>query len=219
MIPRALGKWGKRGRWMAWALAVLAVPVAVALAVVATDVLRTPGQIAADDARFESAPMRQRNLWKVGFLPGLMSERLLGLEDDVFHRQILGLYLRVEPGKVDYEGFPDLESRRAKAQYEVTRLSREEPDPKRRSRMLTMYGVITLDVQVPTKVERLDNIQRAVSAFRNAIELDPENDDAKTNLEGVLSREGGVVLTPSNAPTRDRAGGQKSGQGGRGSGY
>lgn len=213
MSSRALG------RWAAWAVAVLAIPVALALAVVAVDVLRTPGELKADDARFESAPMRQRNLWKVGFLPGLASERLLGLEDDVFHRQILGLYLRVEPGVVDYEGFPELESRRAKAQYEVTRLSREEPDPKRRSRLLTMYGVITLDLKVPTEVDHKDNIRRAVSAFRNAIELDPANDDAKTNLEAVLSREGGVVINPSNAPTRDRAGGQKSGQGARGSGY
>lgn len=210
------GKWGRRA---AWVLAVLAVPVAVALVVVATDLLRTPGQIAADDARFESAPMRQRNLWKVGFLPGLMSERLLGLEDDVFYRQILGLYLRVEPGEIDYEGFPELESLRAKTQYEVTRLSQKESDPKRRSRMLTMYGVITLDVQVPDEVGRKDNIQRAVSAFRNAIELDPDNADAKTNLEGVLSREGPVPLNSSNAPTRDRAGGKLSGQGGTGSGY
>jgi hypothetical protein len=209
-------------RWAGWAarlLAALAVPASLALAVVALDVLRTPGELEADDARFESAPMRQRNLWKVGLLPGLASERLLAIEDDVFHRQILGLYLKVEPGVVDYEGFPKLESLRAKAQYEVTRLSREEPDPKRRSRLLTMYGVITLDIKVPTEVDRRDNIQRAVSAFRNAIELDPENDDAKTNLEGVLSREGPVILTPSNAPTRDRAGGQKSGQGARGSGY
>lgn len=207
------------GRWVAWSLAVLAIPLAVALVVLATDLLRTPPELRADDARFESAPMRQRGLWKVGLLPGLASERLLGLEDDVFHRQILGLYLKVEPGKVDYEGFPKLESLRAKAQYEVTRLSREEPDPKRRSRLLTMYGVITLDIRVPTEVDRKDNIQRAVSAFRNAIELDPENADAKTNLEAVLSREGPVILNPSNAPTRDRAGGQKSGQGARGSGY
>lgn len=216
MNSSSRGKWG---RWTAWTLAVLAVPVALVLAVVAADVLRSPGQIAADDARFESAPMRQRNLWKVGFLPGLMSERLLGLEDDVFHRQILGLYLRVEPGEVDYSGFPMLESLRAKAQYEVTRLSLEEPDPKRRSRMLTMYGVITLDQKVPDKVGRRDNIQRAVVAFRSAIALDQDNADAKTNLEGVLSREGDVILTPSNAPTRDRAGGKLSGRGSTGSGY
>jgi hypothetical protein len=212
-------RWRQWGWWLAWVAAAVAVPLAAALAVVATDLLRTPRELGRDDARFESAPMRQRGLWKVGLLPGLASERLLGIEDDVFHRQILGLYLKVEPGKVDYEGFPKLESLRAKAQYQVTRLSREEPDPKRRSRLLTMYGVITLDIQVPTEVDRKDNIQRAVSAFRNAIELDPDNADAKTNLEAVLSREGPVVLNPSNAPTRDRAGGQKSGQGATGSGY
>lgn len=209
----------RRWRWAAWAAAVVAIPVALALAVVAVDLLRTPSALAADDTRFESAPMRQRNLWKVGFLPGLASERLLGLEDDVFHRQILGLYLRVEPGEVDYEGFPELESARAKAQYEITRLSQEEPDPKRRSRMLTMYGVLMLDTNARTEEEREDNIRKAVSAFRNAIELDPDNDDAKTNLEGVLSREGAVVFAAANAPTRDRAGGKKSGQGTRGSGY
>lgn len=213
------GRFGRWGRWVAWVVAFLVIPVALALVVVATDLLRTPGELAADDARFESAPMRQRGLWKVGFLPGLASERLLGIKDDVFHRQILGLYLKVEPGKVDYEGFPELEALRAKAQYHITRLSQEEPDPRRRSRLLTMYGVITLDTRAPTEVEREDNIRRAVSAFRNAIELDPENADAKTNLEGVLSREGPVILTPSNAPTRDRAGGEKSGQGARGSGY
>ena len=206
-------------RWAAWLTAALAIPAAVALVVVATDLLGARRELARDDARFESAPLRQRGLWRVGFLPGLTSEHLLGIKDDVFHRQILGLYLRVEPGKGDYEGFPKLESMRAKAQYEITRLSRQEPDPKRRSRLLTMYGVITLDIKVPTEVDRKSNIQRAVSAFRNAIELDPDNADAKTNLEAVLSREGPVVLTPSNAPTRDRAGGQKSGQGATGSGY
>jgi hypothetical protein len=216
MTPWAFGNWR---RWALWTIAAVAVPVAVALVVIATDLLRTPRELMRDDARFETAPMRQRGLWEVGFLPGLMSERLLGLEDDVSHRQILGLYFRVEPGVVDYEGFPELEARRAKVQFEVTRLSKEEPDPKRRSRLLTMYGVITLDTRYVDEETRDDQIRKAVSAFRNAIELDPENADAKTNLEAVLSREGPVVLNPSNAPTRDRAGGKRSGQGGSGSGY
>ena len=85
--------------------------------------------------------------------------------------------------------------------------------------MLTMYGVITLDTNLPDEESRKEHIRRAVSAFRSAIELDPENADAKTNLEAVLSREGPVVLQPSNAPTRDRTGGTRSGQGGAGSGY
>jgi len=64
--------------------------------------------------------------------------------------------VKVEPGAVDYEGFAELESLRAKAQYEITRLSQEDPDPRRRSRLLTMYGVITLDTNVPTEVDRKD---------------------------------------------------------------
>lgn len=216
MIARAFRRWRK---WALWAVAAIAVPVALALVAVATDLLRTPNELTRDDARFETAPLRQRGLWEVGFLPGATSERLLGLEDDVFHRRILGLYLMVEPGVVDYEGTPRLEAIRAKAQYEITRLSQEEPDPKRRSRLLTMYGVITLDTRQVDEQTRDDRVRKAVSAFRNAIELDPENADAKTNLEGVLSREGGVVFNPSNDPTRDRAGGKRSGRGGTGGGY
>lgn len=216
MRSTTLSAWGKRGLWL---LAALAIPLALALAVVAADVFRTPGELTSDDANFESAPLRQRNLWKVGSLPGLVSERLLGIEDDVLYRQIVGLYLKVEPGAVDYEGFAELESLRAKAQYEITRLSQEDPDPRRRSRLLTMYGVITLDTNVPTEVDRKELIRRAVSAFRNAIELDSDNADAKTNLEAVLSREGPVVINPSNAPTRDRAGGRRSGRGATGTGY
>jgi len=52
--------------------------LALALAVGAADVFRTPGELTSDDANFESAPLRQRNLWKVGSVPGLVSERLLG---------------------------------------------------------------------------------------------------------------------------------------------
>jgi hypothetical protein len=216
MMARAVVRW--RG-WAVWAVAAIAVPVAAALLVVATDLLRAPHELTRDDTRFETAPLRQRGLWEVGSLPGPTTERLLGLEDDISHRRLLGQYLTVEPGVVDYEGTPALEAIRAKAQYEITRLSQEEPDPQRRSRLLTMYGVITLDTRQVDEETRDDQVRRAVSAFRNAIELDPENADAKTNLEGVLSREGGVVLNPSNDPTRDRAGGRRSGRGGTGSGY
>ena len=105
MIRRLSSRWR---RWGLWAAAALAVPIAIALAVVAVDLLRTPGEITRDDTRFQTAPMRQRGLWDVGFLPKDLSERVLGLEDDVVYRRLVGLYLRVEPGKVDYSGFPEL---------------------------------------------------------------------------------------------------------------
>jgi hypothetical protein len=220
MIRRAWGRvrGGRIGSWGLWALAGLAVPIALVLAVVAVDVLRTPGQVTSDDRRFQTAPMRQAGLWDVGLLPRDGSERLLGLEDDIFYRELAGLYLRVEPGKVDYQGFPELESLRAKAQYELTRLSREERDPVRQSRILTLYGVMTLDGRPLDDREREAMIQRAVSAFRNAIDLDPSNVDAKTNLEAALSIFGPVAL-PGEQPTGGANQGNTSGQGSTGTGY
>lgn len=215
MIRRLWRRWG---RWIAWSAACLAVPVAILLAVVAVDVLRAPGEITTDDTRFQTAPMRQRGLWDVGFLPGDLSEPLLGLEDDVTYRKLVGLYLRVEPGKVDYSGYPELESLRAKAQFELTRMSREDPDLERRSRLLTLYGVMLLDFRGVSDEERESILQRAVSAFSNAIELDASNEDAKTNLETAL-RVFGPVAIPGSSPTGGREGGSISGQGNSGSGY
>ena len=137
-----------------WTLAALAVPIGLVFAVLALDVIRAPAELTMDDARFQTAPLRQAGLWDVGFLPRDGSESVLGLDDDVFYRELAGLYLKVEPGRVDYQGFPELETLRAKAQYELTRLSREERDPVRQSRLLTLYGVMTLDDRPLDKLER-----------------------------------------------------------------
>lgn len=208
-------RWGRR---LAWAAAVPCVLGAVLLGVVAVDLLRTPGEVETDDNRFQSAPMRQRGLWEVGSLPRGLNERLLRLGDDLAYRRALALYLKVEPGKVDFEGFPELEALRARAQFELTRLAQEDPDPRRRSRLLTLQGVMTLDTVLFDEASRRDQLQRAVMAFRSAIELDPDNDEAKSNLEAVLSREGAIRL-PSDAPTQGRSEGSVSGRGGRGGGY
>jgi hypothetical protein len=197
-----------------WGLAGLAVPASLALAALAIEVLRTPAGLTMDDGRFQASPMRQAGLWNVGS----GSEVALGLDDDVTYRGLAGLYLKVEPGKVDYQGFPKLEALRAKVQFELTRMSREEPDPERRSRLLTLYGVMALDDRIVQPEERKTLLLKAVSAFRNAIELDPENTDAKTNLEAVLSAFGFRAI-PGNLPGGAREGGPISGQGTSGTGY
>jgi hypothetical protein len=218
VIRQAWGRLG-RARWIAlWVLAALAVPLAIVFALVAVDVFRTPAELASDDRRFQTSPARLAGLWDVGYLPGDGSERLLGLEDDVFYRELAGLYLKVEPGRIDHEGSPELESMRAKAQYELTRLSREERDPVRQSRLLTLYGVMTLDDRPLDKLERETMIRKAISAFRNAIDLDPTNVDAKTNLEAALS-----VFPPVGLEPSDTNGGANfgpiSGQSSEGTGY
>jgi hypothetical protein len=179
---------------LAMLFAALALPLAMALAVVAVDVFRTPGELATDDRRFRTAPASEAGLWDVGILPRDGSEKLLGLEDDVHYRELAALYLEVEPGKVDVQGFPDLESMRSEAQSELARSSGEEKDAARRSRLLTMYGVMTLDARPAGEAERKEMLETAVSAFREAIDLDPSNTEAMTNLEAVLSRYGPVAV-------------------------
>jgi hypothetical protein len=220
MIERAWGsvRHGRVGRLAVWIVAALALLAAIVLAAVAVDVLRTPDQVASHDRRFHAAPMRQAGLWDVGFMPDDGSEKLLGLEDDVFFRELSGLYLKIEPGKIDYQGFPERESLRAKVQFELTRLSREEADPVRQSRLLTLYGVMNLDSRPLDERERESMIQKSVSAFRNAIDLDPSNVDAKTNLEAALSIFG-PVAAPGEQPTGGANRGNTSGQGSTGTGY
>jgi hypothetical protein len=201
-----------------WGLAVLAAAAAVVLAVLAIDVYRSPAELTIDDGRFQAAPRLQGGLWNVGFLPRDGSESVLGLEDDVFFRELSGLYLKVEPGRIDYQGFPELETLRAKAQYELTRMSREERDPVRQSRLLTLYGVMTLDGRPLDKLERETMIRKAISAFRNAIELDPTNVDAKTNLEAALTIFPPIGIAGAN-PTGGANQGNTSGQGATGTGY
>jgi hypothetical protein len=209
---------GRATKPVLWTLAALAVPVGLVFAVLALDVLRAPAELTTDDARFQTAPLRQAGLWEVGFLPRDGSESLLGLDDDVFYRELAGLYLKVEPGRIDYQGFPELETLRAKAQYELTRMSREEPDPVRQSRLLTLYGVMTLDDRPLDKLERETMIRKAISAFRNAIDLDPTNVDAKTNLEATLSIFPPIGIAGAN-PTGGANQGNTSGQGTTGTGY
>jgi hypothetical protein len=198
--------------------AALAIPVAIGMIVLAVGVLRLPAELEARDARFESTPRQQRLWHAVDFVPQSPAARLLGVNDDLEYRRAAALYARAGPGRLDYHGKPALEKLRAKAQYEVTRQSQADPDEKRRAQMLVLYGVITLDNRPYSDEERQKQIRAAADAFRAALALDPDNDDAKLNLEMVLSVHGPVAL-PGNAPSSGQDQGSISGQGRTGGGY
>ena len=178
---------GRTGSFVLWVLAAFAVPVAILLVVLAVDVLRAPGELASDDRSFQTDPQRQEGLWEVGFMPDDASVELLGLEDDIAFRRLVALYAAVEPGEVDVEGVPELETLRAEAQSEVARASRREQDAARRARLLTMRGVLSLDVGGLDPDERRRLLEEAAKTFRRAVALDPSNVDAMTNLEAALS--------------------------------
>ena len=207
-----------RRTWLIRIAAVLAVPVAVALMVLAVDVLRVPGEIAADDVRFQAGPRVRRSLWDdLGFLPGRPGARLLGTDDDVRHRKTLALFAQVQPGKVAVTS-PELEALRGQAQLEVTLRARVEREPHRLSQQLNNLGVLTMGRYSTDSQEAIQILSRGVGAFQNAIEVDPDNTDALRNLEILLRRPEAATLPP-NDPSQGGAQGRVSGQGRVGSGY
>jgi hypothetical protein len=202
------------------AASIVAIPVALVLAVLAIDVLRTPGWISEDDSRFSSAPLRSTGLWNE---PGLLATRarlkVLGIEDDLAYRRTVSLFTRLRPGQSDQGINPEQEARWAKLQFDLTNESRENPDPQRRSELQNLTGVTLLARYLYASPDQRNMLlSNAVGAFRTAVELDPQNDDAKLNLE-LSMRAYSPLLFPSNAPDAGGARGQESGHGRSGSGY
>jgi hypothetical protein len=198
--------------------AVLAVPLAVLLVVLAIDVLRLPGKLEGGDVRFEAAPKAQTGIWSgIDFLRGWPAKRMLDVGDDLAYRKALVRFLRVEPGKVEIYG-PELENLRGRVQLELTELSAKDANPARRSRLLNLLGAMSLDRYSYDAAEREATLRKAIFTFRSAIDTDPSNADAKTNLELAL-RDAKATNLPGTDPTGGAAEGSISGQGTSGSGY
>jgi hypothetical protein len=207
--------------WRRWALrtaAVLTTVLAVALVVLAVDVLRVPGALEADDIRFEAAPKRTGGLWKdLEFLPGDPAEALLDLDEDLVYRQTMAEFLRVEPGVVEIFG-PELENLKGRVQFELTRRSADDPNPVRRSQYLNFQAAMMLERFGSDQTEADTILRRAIHTLRSAVQIDPGNADAKLNLELAL-RNAKAVNLPGTDPSGDAATGTISGQGSTGGGY
>ena len=86
-------------RWLVPAAAVLCVPVAIVLVLLAIDVLRVSGSVTRDDVRFQARPTLQSGLFdEPGVLPGAVASNAVGLGDDLRYRRAVWLYARAEPG-------------------------------------------------------------------------------------------------------------------------
>lgn len=206
-------------RWVVPVLAVLAVPVAVALALLAVDVLRAPGQVRADDVRFEGRPTASSGLWEdVGFLPGRVARRILGLDDDLAYRDMQWLVARIQPGAPASQLNPDLEGLRASTEGRLTEASRAEDDPVRRSQLLNLLAVVTMDRYTADPGSRAAILRSALGTLEGALDSNPGNADAKFNLE-LLLRDFYVAVAPGETPDRGAARGNRSGVGRSGSGY
>ena len=199
--------------------AAFALAPAALLVVFAVDVLRWERSLAEQDVRFYAAPQAARFSEPTTVLPFRLARRILGGDDDLAFREQLQGFARVRPGATQNLTDEYLKLR-GETQLGLALLSRTDPDRGRRSRAANMIVVVALDNRLtPQDPEELaDLLNGAIATFRNAVEIDPSNADAKFNLEQAL-RIPGFATLPGDDPSGARDAGDLAGLGSPGSGY
>jgi hypothetical protein len=209
-----------RRSWRAAALVAL-VAAGVALVLLGYDVQRTSATISRDDGMFRVAPYRD-GLWDPpALLPFGIARGVLGLGDDLAYRRALQLFAKVQVNNYRLNHSSErIEALAAQAQSALTQVSRSDPRPAVRSQATDLVGVLTLAGNIPTDpIGQRNSFEQAVAAFEHAIQLDPQDDDAKLNLEYVLRRNAAQDPLSGRGTTFGASPGSGSGVGAFGSGY
>jgi tetratricopeptide (TPR) repeat protein len=201
--------------------AVVCLVLVVLVVLLAADVWRWRDALRSDDVRYRSAPSSS-DLWDpASFVPLALARNSLGVDDDLaFRRAVRAMRL----GKLEDARAFDTKVllQRADAQTRLAAIAEDGGDPERRSRAMTLLGVVLLATPVPTVEEQAAALKAAITNLQTAIELDPDNSDAKFNLEFALrqrsaglSARGGSSPNPLGNPNRSRG----AATGAAGSGY
>lgn len=171
------------------------------LLLLALDVSRVDGSLAADDARFPSQP-RVEGYWDdEGVLPFGAGRWVLGASDDVAHRRAVQRFWRGRPADATTPT-PARLAERAQAQAALAAVEGEGGPGA--AEIANLLGVLAL-LTPPDQAERTQVVRAAGTAFRRAIVMDPTTDDAKFNLETMLRLE-------ADLRRRGQGGGGSAGQ-------
>ena len=177
----------------------------------AIDVVRSHEALASGDDTYTSSP-KDGGLWKPGALgASTLTRKVLGVDDDLEFREAVRA-LRLSQQDEPTDSNPDAILRRAKAQRLLQQVSNSDPDPRRRSRALSLLSVLMLSTPAADREERATTQRVALANLQKAIETDPTNDEAKYNLEVVLRRRAGVQ-TVQGGPTPNPSSGQGQSRG------
>ena len=201
--------------------ALVCLVLAVGLALLAADVARERDALVSGDVRYRVAP-EDPELWRAEariLFPAATD--LLGIEDDVAFRRALRALAAArldDPIISD----PELAISRNEAQARLEAVVTGEGDHVTRSRAAGLLGVLGLSRFVSETEGRGPLLSSTIASLQLAIGLDPENGEAKYNLESALQRSGGLELTEGSAgsdPAPGGSGAKGAGASEPGSGY
>ena len=209
----------KRPAMIAAALACLA--LAAGLAIVAADVARWQDALPAGDVRYRVEP-DDPDPWTASTIaPVGLSRALLGVADDIELRRALRAIrvARLDDGTVSD---PRVALLRNEAQARLEAIASGHHERTRRSRAAGLLGVLGLARLATETQDPAAAVEAAVLNLTRALTLDPENDEAKFNLELALQRARGVQITEAGGgadPSPGGSGAEGAGAGDPGSGY
>jgi hypothetical protein len=199
-------------------IAAAALAGALLLALLGYEALRWDDSLGDDDARFAASPLSE-GLWAHDErLPLAPARRLLGLGDDLAYREAVSLYTRSRPGEPTALN-PQREALRGNARQALSALSRTDPEQSRRSQAAMLVALLSLGQGdlFQSAEERLQVLRGGVGNLQIAVALDPDNAEAKRNLELVLTSAGlppsGATDAGGTSDTGDQAGIGRSGSG------
>lgn len=197
--------------------AVACFALAGGLLLAALDVTRWERALESGDVRYRAAP-HEPGLWQPRqAVPFGAAAALLGVGDDVAFREGLRT-LRLAGVAQAESSDPRLALRRSEARALIAAIAEGDADRWRRSRAMTLLGVISF-ASALSDAQDQDSLQRdALARFRGAIGLEPDNDEAKANLEVALRRDaeagesgGGDDPTPGGEGARGAGAGEAGG--------
>ena len=194
-------------------VAVVLLVLAVAAALLAADIRSWQSAIQTGDLRFSQEPGYAQWSAKTT-LPGNPALRLLGLRSQLTFRKTAQQFVSAEAAG---EGFDNgySEARQRGAVESVLTTLAAGPDRKRDSAADNMLGILAFTDSKSSGPYAPTPVERSVSDFRSAVQLDPADEAAKFNLEWLL-----LELLPkgSRPGSGGSAGAAKTGHHGAGGG-
>jgi hypothetical protein len=163
-------------------IVVLAALAAVAV-LVARDAAAVQRTLERSDLAFEARPAAER-LWRIETrLP--FAKEAFGIEDDLMIRRALRAFAvdaRREDNPYDFAR----PAFRAEAQATLGAAERGDLAAPLRSKAANLIGVLTFAEAASDPINGPALVRRSVADFRRAVRIDPDNTEAKYNLEFVL---------------------------------
>jgi len=166
--------------------AAVCIGAAVMLVLLALDARAWSSRLPADDLRYRRDASASK-LWSPHELSPFGIDRMvLGLGDDIAYRRALREFRIGRPLEPVFTTAAT--THRVQAQIALTDVMATPGQATRASQAANLLGVLGFAMATQDTAQRETFLNNAITAFRQAIALDPGNDDALFNLEYALDQ-------------------------------